>query len=80
VILRPVDWQETPIGRLLATPRDGKPVTKWHRRDDALLDVATSIRRAVEDILEARASARRVAIISETDAAHAARERRVVRE
>jgi hypothetical protein len=77
VILRPVDWQETPIGRLLATPRDGKPVTKWHRRDDALLDVATSIRRAVQDILEARASARRVAIIPETEAAHAGRERRV---
>jgi hypothetical protein len=35
IILRPVDWQDTPIGRLLVTPKDGKPVTKWHRRDDA---------------------------------------------
>jgi hypothetical protein len=60
VILRPVDWQETPIGHLLATPRDGKPVTKWHRRDDAFLDIATSIRRAVEGILEARASVGRL--------------------
>jgi hypothetical protein len=43
IILRPVDWVRTPIGRLLATPRDAKPVTTWHRRDDALLDVATSV-------------------------------------
>ncbi|MBI1897660.1 MAG: toll/interleukin-1 receptor domain-containing protein, partial [Acidobacteria bacterium] len=25
IILRPVDWRRTPIGRLLATPRDAKP-------------------------------------------------------
>jgi len=50
IILRPVDWKGTPIGRLLAIPRDAKPVTKWHHRDDALLDVATSIRRAAEEL------------------------------
>jgi hypothetical protein len=58
IILRPVDWQATPIGRLLATPRDAKPVTKWHRRDDALLDVATSIRRAAEEISTTKRPAR----------------------
>lgn len=57
IILRPVDWIQTPIGRLLATPRDAKPVTTWHRRDDALLDVATSIRRAAEEITHQRATA-----------------------
>jgi hypothetical protein len=60
IILRPVDWVQTPIGRLLATPRDAKPVTTWHRRDEALLDVATSIRRAAEDMTRERtATARR---------------------
>lgn len=60
IILRPVDWGRTPIGRLLAAPRDAKPVTTWHRRDDALLDVATSVRRAVEEIIAGRiASARK---------------------
>jgi len=49
IILRPVDWTDTPIGRLLATPRDAKPVTTWHRRDDAFLDVAKSIRQAAEE-------------------------------
>lgn len=27
IILRPVDWKETPIGELQALPRDGKPLT-----------------------------------------------------
>jgi hypothetical protein len=50
IILRPVDWLRTPVGRLLAAPRDARPVTTWNRRDDALLDVATSVRRAAEEI------------------------------
>jgi len=60
IILRPVDWVGTPIGRLLAVPRDAKPVTTWHRRDDALLDVATSVRRAAEEMLAERTNARRL--------------------
>ena len=35
VILRDVDWKRAPFGHLQALPRDGKPVTKWQRRDDA---------------------------------------------
>ena len=50
IILRPVDWLNTPIGKLLALPRDGKPVTSWHRRDEALLDVAKGVRLAVEEL------------------------------
>jgi TIR domain-containing protein len=50
IILRPVDWLRTPIGKLLALPRDAKPVTSWHRRDEALLDVAKGVRRAVEEM------------------------------
>jgi len=53
VILRPVDWHSTPLSALLALPKDGKPVTTWHRRDEALLDVARGVRRAVEDSLAA---------------------------
>jgi hypothetical protein len=60
IILRPVDWVGTPIGRLLAIPRDAKPVTTWHRRDDALLDVATSVRRAAEEMFAERTNARRL--------------------
>jgi len=44
VILRPCDWQSTPFARLLVTPTDGKPVTRWPDRDEAFLDVVRHIR------------------------------------
>jgi hypothetical protein len=47
-ILRHCDWQRLPFGRLLAAPRDGKPVTSWPDRDEALADVAKAVRRAAE--------------------------------
>ena len=51
IILRPCDWQATPFGHLLALPKDGKPVTSWVRRDEALFDVAKGVRRVVEELL-----------------------------
>jgi hypothetical protein len=50
IILRPVDWLQTPIGKLLALPRDGRPVTTWHRRDEALLDIAKGLRLVAEEM------------------------------
>lgn len=47
VILRPCDWTNAPFGKLLATPQDGKPVTKWADRDEAFLDITKSIRVAL---------------------------------
>ena len=47
VILRPCEWQQTPLSKFLVTPTDGKPVTKWPDRDDAFLDVTKQIRRAL---------------------------------
>lgn len=48
VILRHCDWHGAPFGKLMAAPRDGKPVTSWPDRDEALADVAKQVRRAVE--------------------------------
>lgn len=48
VILRHCDWSKAPFGKLLAAPRDGKPVTSWPDRDEALADVAKQVRYAVE--------------------------------
>ena len=47
VILRPVDWSTAPFARLQALPRDGKPITTWSNRDEALVDVARGIREIV---------------------------------
>jgi hypothetical protein len=47
VILRPCDWTQAAFGKLLAVPRDGKPVTKWANPDDAFLDIVKAIRAAL---------------------------------
>jgi hypothetical protein len=54
IILRPVDWHDTPFGKLIALPQDGKPVTTWTKRDLAFLDVVKGIRKAVEQLCEDR--------------------------
>jgi TIR domain len=54
IILRPVDWQDTPIGKLQALPKDIKPVTRWDNQDDAFVDIARGIRKAIEDLKESR--------------------------
>jgi hypothetical protein len=50
VILNACDWHVAPFGKLLATPRDGKPVTSWANHEEAFADVATHIRKVVEHL------------------------------
>jgi len=50
VILRPCDWPHTDLAQFLVTPTDGRAITTWPNRDEAFLDVAKSIRRAIEKI------------------------------
>lgn len=47
IILRPCDWKASPLSRFLATPKDGKPITKWPDLDEAFQDVVESIRAAL---------------------------------
>lgn len=44
IILRPCMWESAPFGKLQALPKDGKPITKWDNKDEALLDVAERIK------------------------------------
>jgi tetratricopeptide (TPR) repeat protein len=60
VILRAVDWHTAPFGKLTAAPTDGKPVTSWSNRDEALLDVAQHIRRAVTELKPRSSSSRKI--------------------
>lgn len=48
VILRACDWKRTPFGKLNAVPQDGRPVTRWPDRDEALLQVANAVRDAAD--------------------------------
>ena len=40
VILRPVDWEDSPFSKLQVLPTDGNPVTSWLNHDEAFWDVA----------------------------------------
>lgn len=58
IILRHCVWQGAPFGKLMAAPRDGKPITSWPDRDEALADVARQVAKAVEAISDLAAPAR----------------------
>jgi hypothetical protein len=47
VILRHCDWHTAPFGKLLAAPKDGKPIKAWPDMDEAFLDVVKQIRAAL---------------------------------
>jgi peptidoglycan hydrolase-like protein with peptidoglycan-binding domain/lambda repressor-like predicted transcriptional regulator len=51
VIVRPADWQHTPLADLQALPKDAKPVVEWLRRDRAWLSVTDGLRRALTAVL-----------------------------
>jgi tetratricopeptide (TPR) repeat protein len=46
VILRPVDWEDTPFAGFPALPACGKPITSWISLQEAFLDVARGIEAA----------------------------------
>lgn len=49
VILRPCDWQSSPLGALNAVPKDAVPVSSrtWKNQDEALSAVVASLRRLI---------------------------------
>jgi hypothetical protein len=58
VIIRPTDWERSPLGRLQAVPRDARPVTTWPNRDQAWIDVAKSLRQLAESLPASKAGRR----------------------
>jgi TIR domain-containing protein len=59
IILRPVDWHNSPFGKLQALPLDAKPIVRWTDRDEALFDVARGIRQVAEALKLIRNHSRR---------------------
>lgn len=51
VVLRSCLWQHTPLAKLLALPKDGKAVTAWADKDEALTNVADGLRLKAIDVL-----------------------------
>ncbi|MFW9259536.1 GUN4 domain-containing protein [Nostoc sp. CALU 546] len=56
VILRSVDWNGAPFGKLQALPKNAEPVVSkhWHNQDEALTDVARGIRAVAEKLKKER--------------------------
>jgi hypothetical protein len=50
VILRPCDWHGLAFGKLLATPADGRPITKWANIDEAFLEVVKAIKGTLNEL------------------------------
>jgi TIR domain len=48
VILRSVEWQNSPLGKLSALPTDGKPITSWLNQDEAFTNVVRELRRVID--------------------------------
>jgi hypothetical protein len=51
VILHPCDWHSLPFGKLTATPKDGKAVSKYPNHHDAFLEITLAVREAAKDFV-----------------------------
>ncbi len=47
ILIRPCDWQSTIVAHLQCLPRNGKPVTQWENRDEALLFIVQDLRHLI---------------------------------
>src|SRR5579859_76320 len=50
ILVRPCNWSDAPFAHLQMLPKDALPISKWADKDEAWTDVATSIRRMIEDL------------------------------
>ena len=49
IILDSCDWHASPLGKLLAVPTDGKPISKFPNPNDGYLEVVKAIRTALQE-------------------------------
>ncbi len=59
IILRPVDIEGTPFNKLESLPKNGKPITRWSDRHEALANVAIGIRHVATRILDEKEKERK---------------------
>ncbi len=50
ILLRPVEWELANFGVLEILPQNKKPIISWTSRDEAFLEVAKGIRKAIETL------------------------------
>jgi hypothetical protein len=52
IIIRYTDFQDTPISKFQALPKNAKPIASWDDKDEAWLDVTTQLRKLVTRMYE----------------------------
>ena len=67
VILRPVRWEESSLGKLQPLPDNGKPILKWRLPDEGYENVADGIVKVIEQIQSPGLSRRRTLLIAQLD-------------
>jgi hypothetical protein len=53
VIVQACDWKASPLGKIKALPKDGKPIADWTNENNAWLDVISQLRRVIEEVFAA---------------------------
>ncbi len=51
VIVRPVDWEESPLGQLQPLPSNGVPAMSWQSLDEAFTGITRDIRQMLDGML-----------------------------
>lgn len=51
IVMRPVDWKQTPFAQLQALPSEAKAITDWSNQDKAFVDVVSGIRKVVVELV-----------------------------
>jgi WD40 repeat protein len=77
ILVRPVDWSETPIAHLQALPTDAKPLVSWQEEEAGLADVVRNIRHMIHEHVQRKpinpiaevCPYRSLALFAESDAA-----------
>lgn len=54
VIIRPCKWMEAPFASIQALPKEAEAISTWDNEDQAWLDVANGIHKAIVDLLNIR--------------------------
>src|SRR5437763_4918257 len=56
ILLRPVEYEDTPFSELQSLPRNTQAITSWKNRDEAFVVVAKEIREVIQKLLTQNSS------------------------
>lgn len=49
IVIRPVEWADSPLSGLQGLPKDAQPVSSWNNQDEAWVNVIQGIRKHIDE-------------------------------